>query len=239
MRQLRYVAEPAPAWNTPLDIALADLLTRGAAMGLLGAPAATAASAATAAAAPGHDRQRLAQLLQGLRLHGIGGDAARALAPLLPARRARGAAAAPEPIEALDAPAQQALALAVQRLAAALEDSAAPAAEWPAMRAVFGDEMLGALVEVSPASLRRYAGGERATPQEVADRLHWLALVVADLAGAYNEFGMRRWFERPRTQLGGKSPRQLLGRRWHVDGEAAQRVRALASVLRGAHPLAA
>jgi hypothetical protein len=73
----------------------------------------------------------------------------------------------------------------------------------------------------------------------VAERLHWLALVVADLAGAYNDYGMRRWFERPRSQLGGKSPRQLLGRRWNIDSEATARVRALASVLRGANPLAA
>ncbi|MBL8342677.1 MAG: hypothetical protein JNL30_14505 [Rubrivivax sp.] len=239
MRDFRFASEPPPAWGTPLGAALADLLTRGVAMGLLGDPAA-------ALAAP--DGERLARLLQALQRHGIGGDAARALAPLLPAaggtRRGQraGQAAAVDPAaapQAIDAPTQHALALEVKRLAEALEDSAAPAAEWPAMRAVFGDEMLGALVEVSPASLRRYAGGERATPQEVADRLHWLALVVADLAGAYNDFGMRRWFERPRTQLSGKSPRQLLGRRWHVDGEPAQRVRALAAVLRGAHPLAA
>jgi hypothetical protein len=73
----------------------------------------------------------------------------------------------------------------------------------------------------------------------VAARLHWLAMVVADLAGAYNNFGIRRWFERPRSQLQGKSPRQVLGNAWSPDDEAASRVRALASVLSGAQPLAA
>jgi hypothetical protein len=37
----------------------------------------------------------------------------------------------------------------------------------------------------------------------VAERLHWLAMVVADLAGSYNALGIRRWFERPRALLGG------------------------------------
>ena len=231
MAKIHSLSELAPGWATPLSVALADLLARGAAMGLLG----EAGTAAPGSPAATPDGRSLARLVQALRRHGIGGEATRALAPLLNNR----ATASGPTLEALDVPAQQALALSLQRLAEAMEDSAAPAAEWPAMRAIFSDETLGALVEVSPASLRRYAGGERATPQEVAERLHWLALVVADLAGAYNDFGMRRWFERPRSQLGGKSPRQLLGRGWHVDSEAATRVRALASVLRGANPLAA
>lgn len=225
MSRVRHASEPAPGWGTAPGSLLADLLVRSAAMGLLGIPA--------PAALPAADGRSLARLLKALQRHGIGGDAGRSLAPLLQEPAGSG------PLDELDAAAQRALALGLNRLAEALEDSAAPAAEWPAMRAVFGDEMLGVLLEVSPASLRRYAGAERATPQPVAERLHWLALVVADLAGAYNDFGMRRWFERPRSQLDGKSPRQLLGRRWSIDGEAATRVRALASVLRGANPLAA
>ena len=219
MSKIHRVSDSAPPWGTPVSSVLADLFARSAAMGLIEAP--------HSGAAP-HDGPGVSRLLKSLQQHGIGGDGARALTPLL-----RDGAAS------LDAETERAVALGLQRLAEALEDSAAPAAEWPAMRAVFGDEMLGELLAVSPASLRRYAGGERSTPQEVAERLHWLALVVADLAGAYNDYGMRRWFERPRAQLGGKSPRQLLGRRWSVDGEATARVRALASVLRGANPLAA
>jgi PAS domain-containing protein len=219
MSKVRHASEAAPAWGAPIDLALADLYARSAAMGLVDARHAGAMSP---------DAPGLSRLLKSLQQHGIGGDGVRTLAPLLQARKATP-----------DAETERALAQGLQRLAEALEDSAAPVAEWPAMRAVFGDELLGELLGVSPASLRRYAGQERATPQEVAERLHWLALVVADLAGAYNDFGMRRWFDRPRSQLGGKSPRQVLGRRWGVDGEGAVRVRTLASVLRGANPLAA
>jgi len=64
-------------------------------------------------------------------------------------------------------------------------------------------------------------------------------MVAADLAGGYNAFGIRRWFERPRSQLGGASPRQRLGADWGVDGEPAVGVRALAAALVGAQPLAA
>jgi len=127
----------------------------------------------------------------------------------------------------------------LQQLVDVLEDSPAPRSEWAPMRAVFGDEPLGALLGVAPASLRRYAAAERATPQAVAERLHWLAIVVSDLAGSYNDFGMRRWFERPRTQLGGKNPRALLGSRWTPDDKAARQIRALAAALSGAQPLAA
>jgi hypothetical protein len=70
-------------------------------------------------------------------------------------------------------------------------------------------------------------------PDAVAARIHWLALVSSDLAGAYNALGIRRWFDRPRTQLDGKSPRQLLGRGWNPDGAKAERVRALAAALAG------
>jgi len=86
---------------------------------------------------------------------------------------------------------------------------------------------------VSVVSLRRYVAGERPTPDIVAARAHWLALVVSDLAGTYNEIGIRRWFERPRAQLEGQSPAQSLGQGWDPDGPIADRVAALASALVG------
>ncbi|MFO1292846.1 MAG: hypothetical protein U1F07_07170 [Rubrivivax sp.] len=144
-----------------------------------------------------------------------------------------------EPAQALDAATEQRVVDGLARLSEALEASAAPGAEWPVMRRVFGDKMLVRLLGIGTNSMRRYAGGERGTPDEVAARLHWLAMVVADLAGAYNDFGIRRWFERPRTQLEGKSPRQTLGAAWSPDGAAAARVRRLAAVLSGPQPLAA
>ena len=89
----------------------------------------------------------------------------------------------------------------LEKVNVALDESPSPATEWGALRETLGDTLLAALVGISDASLRRYASGQRETPQKVAERLHWLALVVGDLAGSYNAFGIRRWFERPRQQL--------------------------------------
>jgi uncharacterized protein (DUF2384 family) len=128
---------------------------------------------------------------------------------------------------------------AVGELVDALGHSPAPSSEWATMREVLGDDSLCRLVGVSDTSLRRYVSQGRSTPQAVAERLHWIAMVVADLSGAYNTFGIRRWFERPRPQLGGKSPREALGENWDVDSPAAEQVRMLAAALSGAQPLAA
>ena len=122
---------------------------------------------------------------------------------------------------------------ALRRLYDELEQSPVPASEWGAVGDQLGSDLLVSLVGVSPASLRRYAAGERKTPDEIADRLHVLALVVADLAGSYNEFGIRRWFERARPQLDMRSPAQLLRGEWRSDQDGPRRVRELARALTG------
>jgi hypothetical protein len=38
----------------------------------------------------------------------------------------------------------------------------------------------------------------RTTPDEVADRLQFLSFTVGGLSGAYNEIGIRQWFDRGR-----------------------------------------
>lgn len=78
-----------------------------------------------------------------------------------------------------------------------------PDTEWKGVEPVLGADLLAQIVVVSPSSLHRYASGARPTPDYVAARLHHLALIVGDLAGSYNDIGVRRWFGRPRTQLGG------------------------------------
>ena len=129
---------------------------------------------------------------------------------------------------ALEAPTQAELASLLSLLMAALERSPVPAHEWPSLARVFEPEQLAGLVNVSLSSLRRYQHGARQTPDEVSERLHFLALVVADLAGAYNDIGIRRWFERPRALLGGKRPAALLAGNWDPEGPGAQKVRHLA-----------
>ncbi len=112
-----------------------------------------------------------------------------------------------------------------------LEESPLPATEWPRLLTVFDRDHLARLLSISPASVHRYAQGERRTPDNVAARLHFLALVVGDLAGAYNEIGIRRWFERRRTRLDGRSPVEALGRDWQPEDAGATAVRELARSL--------
>lgn len=114
---------------------------------------------------------------------------------------------------------------------AALDSSPAPKFEWPAVSRVIDADQLAPLLNVSVSSLKRYASGERETPDEVAARLHHVALIVGDLAGAYNEVGVRRWFERKRTTLNGRAPAALLAGGWNPDDASPQKVRELARSL--------
>jgi hypothetical protein len=122
----------------------------------------------------------------------------------------------------------------IESLDRSLEGSSIPAREAGELVAVFGRDGLAELLGTSLVSVGRYLTGARPWPDDVAARLHWLAMVVGDLRGGYNEFGVRRWFDRPRPQLGGKSPRRILGPDWNPDGRGAERVRALAASLTGA-----
>ncbi len=116
----------------------------------------------------------------------------------------------------------------------ALEESPAPEREWRALVELFGVEQLARLVGVSVASLRRYASGERPTPDRVAERLHFIARVAADLRGAYSEVGVRRWFERKRAQLAGRAPSDILRRDWDPEDRGPREVLELARSLAGA-----
>jgi hypothetical protein len=110
----------------------------------------------------------------------------------------------------------------------ALAENPVPDRTWPVLAELLGVDLLARLVGVAPASARRYLTGDRATPDPVAERLHSIALVVGDLAGSYNEYGIRRWFVRPRAQLDGKAPADVLTRNWSPDDAGPRAVRALA-----------
>lgn len=108
-----------------------------------------------------------------------------------------------------------------------------PTQEWPTLRGLLSDALLAHLCGISEVSLRRYAAGARPTPDAVAQRLHTLELIVADLRGAYNDYGIRRWFVRPRAQLGGHAPEDLLAAGWTPDSPEVQQIRELAGELTG------
>ncbi len=121
----------------------------------------------------------------------------------------------------------------IEHLADALTGSPMPRRELTGLMKTYGHESLGQLLGISSASLRRYATGTRVVPDAVAARVHFLALVTTDLAGSYNDFGMRRWWERPRSVLQGRSPRAALGEDWDPDDPSVLAVADLARALAG------
>jgi len=164
-----------------------------------------------------HDvRERTLQTIRALEAAGIG--------------RARAAMLQQQSLDSEDEPTLA----AVEALNADLEGSPSPKGEWPNLHSLLGTDLLSNLVGVSEASVRRYQRAERATPDDVAVRLHSVALIVADLAGGYNEFGIRRWFQRKRKALDGHSPQELLAGGWDPGDPGPEQVRHLAAQLVGA-----
>ncbi len=162
------------------------------------------------------DLPTLRRLLTPVREEGIAASAFDELSSMKPAGAKRGR-----------------LASILDRLHGALVESPTPRHEWPRLADVLGLELLARLVGTSTASARRYASGERYTPEVLADRLHHIAMIVADLAGAYNDLGIRLWFDRPRQLLAGKRPRDLLAADWRPGERGPQRVLELAASLVG------
>jgi transcriptional regulator with XRE-family HTH domain len=120
------------------------------------------------------------------------------------------------------------LASLLRTMIAALEASPAPKFEWTGLARVLDAEQLASLLGVSASSLNRYQSGERDTPDAIAARLHFLALIIGDLAGSYNHLGIRRWFQRRRTPLDGRAPADVLKGEWDPDDSGPARVRELA-----------
>ncbi len=113
----------------------------------------------------------------------------------------------------------------------ALAGSPVPRTEWPALSRSLGLDLLSRLLGISHSSARRYLSGARKTPDAIAARLHFLALVAGDLAGAYNEIGVRRWFDRKRSALGGKTPAEVMTGDWSAEDDGPERIRELAAAL--------
>ncbi len=113
----------------------------------------------------------------------------------------------------------------------ALLGSPLPASEIGSLLAIFGYADLEDLTGASEGSLRRYAAEARITPDPIARRVHFLATIVAILRGSFNEFGIRRWFERPHPALDGVPPRDVLAAGAEPDDEGGQAVLAAALAL--------
>jgi uncharacterized protein (DUF2384 family) len=122
----------------------------------------------------------------------------------------------------------------LDRVLEALEDSPIPDLELRQLQRLFGWDELAGMLHASVGSLRRYAASQREAPDEVAARAHWLASVVGDLRGAYNDAGVRRWFGRPRAALDDRRPQDILTTPWSPDDLDVKRVRELAAWLSAA-----
>jgi hypothetical protein len=122
---------------------------------------------------------------------------------------------------------------ALDSLLDAMKESPLPRSELHSLGELLGRDRVAQLVGTSEPSLRRYLAGSRSVPDDIAQRAHWLAIVVGYLRGGYNALGVRRWFERPRTQLDGSAPQQLLSGKWDPDDPGPMRVQALARSLVG------
>lgn len=143
-------------------------------------------------------------------------------------RRVGIAASAADLLNNVETPSDRELVDLLHTIVAALDASPVPKCEWGGLARVFPPEDLAALLGISLSSLKRYQSAERDTPDDVAARLHFLALVVGDLAGSYNNTGIRRWFQRRRTLLDGRRPAALLKHDWDPDDAEPRRVRELA-----------
>lgn len=127
------------------------------------------------------------------------------------------------------------LCLKLNALSDVLEHSPVPEREWPKVRELLSDNLLTGILHVSEPSIRRYVQGERQTTDAVIMRLHWLALVLGELLGSYNEIGARNWFGRPRKSFDGKTPFQMLASKdWNPDDEEPKKIRDFVKSLNGA-----
>lgn len=115
----------------------------------------------------------------------------------------------------------------------AMEESPNPDSEWDRLEQVLGTELLADLVRTSKVSVGRYKSKQRPTPPDIAARLHYLAMLIAELVGSYNQFGIIGWFGRKRYQLKDRSPRQLLNGEWSPESEQAKQVKTLAIAISG------
>jgi uncharacterized protein (DUF2384 family) len=123
---------------------------------------------------------------------------------------------------------------ALDETLAAVDASPHPAGEWAPARDLLDDALLARILGISESSLRRYASGARETPDQIAWRLHVVARMLASLLGSYNAYGVRRWFERPRAMLEGRTPAQVIMSAEHEEDPALGVVFELSDALVGA-----
>ena len=201
MTHIRIESVERPFDDPSLAPAAALALSRADAMGLLSRDVTRLDAAA------------MRKVLDGMRSAGIGKATV--------ARPCRFSDAEPEEIADM-----------LSRINETLRNSPAPTHESKALRKVLGIDLLAQLTGMEAGDARTYPGNRREMRGDpIVERLHFLALLVSELAGSYTDAGVRRWFDRPRKALAGETPAQTLGQEWRPDDEGPIRVRELADSL--------
>jgi len=95
------------------------------------------------------------------------------------------------------------------------------------MQVVLGPELLTRLLGISQSSARHDLSGTRMTPDTIAARRHSWPMSSAIRAGTSNDIGVRRWFDRRRERLDGKTPARTLKDAWSPEDDAPQWIRDL------------
>lgn len=121
----------------------------------------------------------------------------------------------------------------ISHLREVVASSPIPDTELPKLDELFKTEPLAELLGIGASSLRRYLADMRPVPDDVANRVHVVTRIVGNLAGSYNERGIRHWFVRPRAQLHGRTPADVLHEAWDSEEDAARPVVELAAELAG------
>jgi transcriptional regulator with XRE-family HTH domain len=127
------------------------------------------------------------------------------------------------------------LCVKLKSLSDILEHSPVPEKEWPKVREVISEKLLADMLHISDQSLKRYEQGNRQASDQVYAKLHWIALLLGDLLGSYNEMGARNWFLRTRKSFKGKTPFQILSEKdWSPDDENPRKIKDFVKSLNGA-----
>jgi hypothetical protein len=100
-------------------------------------------------------------------------------------------------------------------------------ADWQQLNSVFERDDLERLLGVRVAA-EAQKELPLDQPNDLPVRVSFLAELIAVLSKSYTLTGVRQWFYRPRTPLGGQSPISLLSGEWRPGQDPARMIQDLA-----------
>ena len=95
-----------------------------------------------------------------------------------------------------------------------------PAARVASVVAILSAPLSASLLGVPEETFRAWTAESEPVPDEALARLAFLEELIGRLGGHHDELGVRRWFDRPRQELAGKAPREMLVGAWSPEDRA-------------------